>query len=137
MIYITRKLHFNATHKMWNNNWTPEQNKAYYGLCANENWHGHNYTLEITLAGTINPETGYVIDLKELKNIAETHVVSKLDHKNLTLDVDFMHGVIPSTENLTIKIWEILYPLLDLPNAKLYEIKLYETERNWVTYRGE
>ncbi|MCS7029727.1 MAG: 6-carboxytetrahydropterin synthase [Bacteroidia bacterium] len=137
MIYITRKVHFSATHKMWNNKWTPEQNKAYYGPCANENWHGHNYTLEVTLVGTVNPETGYVIDLKYLKNILETHIVSKVDHKNLTLDVDFMKDVIPSTENFAVKVWQILYPLLNFPNAKLYEIKMYETERNWVTYRGE
>jgi len=137
MIYITRRLYFNATHKLWNDNWTPEENKRIFGPCANENWHGHNYTLDITLAGNINPETGYVMDLKEIKDIAEKHVLSKVDHKNLALDVDFMKGLNPTTEILAIKFWEILYPLLKRENASLYEITLYETERQWVSYKGE
>ncbi|MCS7077034.1 MAG: 6-carboxytetrahydropterin synthase [Bacteroidia bacterium] len=137
MIYITRRLYFNATHKLWNDSWTPEENKRIFGPCANENWHGHNYTLDITVAGNINPETGYVIDLKEIKEIAEKHIISKVDHKNLTLDVDFMKGLNPTTEVLAIKFWEILYPLLKRDNACLYEITLYETERQWVSYKGE
>lgn len=137
MMYITRRLQFNATHKLWNDHWTAEENKRVFGPCANENWHGHNYTLDITIAGTINPETGYVMDLKEIKEIAEKHVVSKVDHKNLGLDVDFMKGLNPTTEILAMKMWEILFPLLKRNNATLYEIQLYETERHWVRYRGE
>lgn len=121
---------------MWNDQWSAEENKRFYGLCANENWHGHNYTLEITVQGSLNPDTGYVMDLKEMRDIVNTHIVSKLDHKNLTLDVDFMKGIIPSTENLVLQVWNILYPLLKRENAKLHEIKIFETERNWVTYRG-
>ena len=134
-LYITRKVHFNAAHKMMNPAWSKEKNEEVFGKCANENWHGHNYTLEVTLAGAPNPETGYLIDLGVLKNIIEQQVLDKVDHKNLNLDVDFMQGIIPSSENFCMAIWHQLEP--HIPAGKLFSVKLFETERNFVEYRGE
>lgn len=134
-VYITRKVHFNSAHKMSNPNWDKAKNEAVFGKCANENWHGHNYVLEVTVAGKPDPETGYLIDLGVLKGIIEERVLSKVDHKNLNLDVDFMSGVIPSSENFCVAIWNQLEP--HIPSGKLFSVKLYETERNLVEYRGE
>ena len=135
IVYVTRKVYFNAAHRMHNPEWDEQKNSSVFGLCNNPNWHGHNYELEVTVAGTPNPETGYVFDLAHLKRILEEYILQKVDHKNLNLDVDFMQNVIPSSENFAIKIWEILAPAL-LP-ARLFSIKLYETPRNFVEYRGE
>lgn len=136
-LYITRKERFNAAHKLWNPAWSAEKNHEIFGKCANENWHGHNYNLFVTVKGSINPETGYVIDLKWLSDVIRKEVTDKLDHKNLNLDVPFLEGKMASTEVLTLEIWDILYPLLDLPNCKLYSVKLYETENNFAEYLGE
>lgn len=135
VVYVTRRVHFSAAHRLHNPNWAVDKNKATFGLCNNENWHGHNYELEVTVRGSLNPESGFVIDLKKLKEILEKHILAKVDHKNLNLDVDFMRGEISTAENLAIKIWEQLEPLI--PEGNLVSVKLFETERNFVEYRGE
>lgn len=136
MIYITRKESFNAAHKLARKDWSDEQNLAVYGKCANPNWHGHNYDLYVTVKGEINPETGFLVDLKWMKKVINENVVDKLDHKNLNLDVDFMKDQLASTENLAIAIWDILMPLIQEGGATLHSIKLYETENNFVEYFG-
>jgi 6-pyruvoyltetrahydropterin/6-carboxytetrahydropterin synthase len=136
MIYITRKASFNAAHKLSRPDWTEDKNTEVYGKCANPNWHGHNYHLYVTVKGEINPETGFLVDLKWLKDITNTYVVEKIDHKNLNLDVDFMQGKLASTENLAIAIWEQLVNLIAESGAQLHSIKIYETENNFVEYFG-
>ena len=136
MIYITRKESFNAAHKLARKDWSDEQNLAVYGKCANPNWHGHNYELFVTVKGEINPETGFLVDLKWMKKVINENVVDKLDHRNLNLDVDFMKDRLASTENLAIAIWDILMPLIQEGGAILHSVKLYETENNFVEYLG-
>jgi 6-pyruvoyltetrahydropterin/6-carboxytetrahydropterin synthase len=136
MIYITRKASFNAAHKLSRPDWTEDKNTEVYGKCANPNWHGHNYQLYVTVKGEINPETGFLVDLKWLKDITNIHVVDKIDHRNLNLDVDFMKGKLASTENLAIAIWDELYTLIAESGAQLHCIKIYETENNFVEYFG-
>lgn len=136
-VYVTRKVHFNAAHKLWNPEWTREKNQAVFGACSNENWHGHNYVLEVTVAGTPDPDTGYVMDLKHLREILETKVISKVDHRNLNLDVDFMQNQRTSSENFAVAIWQQIEKEINTPHRKLYSVKLFETERNFVEYRGE
>ena len=128
MIYITRREHFNAAHKLHNPNWTDEQNAEIFGKCANPNWHGHNYNLYVTVKGNVNPDTGYSVNLKDLSTIIRTHITDKLDHKNLNLDVPFMKGVMPSTENVAIAIWKELVPHVNAMDCKLHSIKLFETD---------
>lgn len=138
MIYLSRQEHFNAAHKLANPNWSDEKNREVFGPCANENWHGHNYELIVTLKGNPDPDTGFIFDLKKLSTIIRSKVTDKLDHKNLNLDVDFMLGKMASTENLAIEIWKILAPEIEsVSAAKLYCVKLYETPRNFVEYYGE
>lgn len=137
MIFITRKEHFNAAHKLYREDWSVEKNEAVFGRCANTNWHGHNYDLFVTVKGEINPETGFVIDLKELKTLVIKHVTDKLDHKNLNMDVDFMKGKMASTEVLAIEIWKQLSPHIIERGAQLHSIKLYETASNYVEYFGD
>lgn len=137
MIYITRKEHFNAAHKLYREEWSKEKNEEVFGRCANANWHGHNYDLFVTIKGEINPETGFVVDLKDLKDIILIHVIDKLDHRNLNLDVDFMKGKMASTEVLAIEVWKQLEPHIIAKNANLHCIKLYETASNYVEYFGE
>jgi 6-pyruvoyltetrahydropterin/6-carboxytetrahydropterin synthase len=134
MVYVTRRLHFNAAHRMHNPQWDDAQNAEVFGLCNNANWHGHNYELEVTVAGIPDADTGYVIDLKTLKDLVDEHITQHVDHRNLNLDVPFMQGIIPSSENFAIAIWNQLTPHL-LPH-QLHSIKLYETPRNFVEYRG-
>ncbi len=136
MIYITRKASFNAAHKLSRPDWTEDENTAVYGKCANPNWHGHNYQLFVTVKGEVNPDTGFLVDLKWLKDIIMTYVVDKIDHRNLNLDVDFMQGKLASTENLAIAIWEQLCSLINESGAQLHCIKIYETENNFVEYFG-
>lgn len=136
MIYITRKASFNAAHKLSRQDWSDDKNKEVYGKCSNPNWHGHNYKLFVTVKGEVNPETGFLVDLKWLKDIMNIHVVDKIDHMNLNLDVDFMSGKLASTENLALAIWEILFPHIEASNATLHCIKIYETENNFVEYFG-
>ncbi len=136
MVYLTRQEHFNAAHKLYNPNWSDEQNNAVFGVCANENWHGHNYDLYVTVKGNPDPETGFVYDVKKLSQLIKSQAVDKLDHKNLNLDVDFMAGKLCSTENLAIAIWEQLAPHLP-SSVELHCIKLYETPRIYVEYFGK
>ena len=136
MIYITRKEHFNAAHKLFNPAWSEEQNETVFGKCANKNWHGHNYDLFVTVKGTVNPDTGFVVNLKELSTLIRKDVTEVLDHKNLNLDVVGM-PVMPSTENVAIFIWNILSDKIKAMGATLHCIKLYETDSNYVEYFGE
>jgi 6-pyruvoyltetrahydropterin/6-carboxytetrahydropterin synthase len=110
MVYLTRVEHFNAAHKLYNPNWSAEQNEAVFGKCANANWHGHNYELYITVKGQPSPDTGFVFDVKQLSKIVNQYVIEQLDHKNLNVDVPFMQGKLCSTENLAIAIWQQLQP---------------------------
>lgn len=137
MIYVTRKEHFNAAHKVWRAEWSEEKNLEVFGKCANKNWHGHNYDLYVTVKGMPNPETGFVVDLKYLSKIIKTEIIESLDHRNLNLDVPFMQGKMASTEILAIEIWKQLAPLIVALGCNLHSIKLYETENNFVEYLGE
>lgn len=136
-VYVTRRERFNAAHKLWNEAWSSEKNHEVFGKCANANWHGHNYDLFVTVKGTPDPETGFCIDLKYLSDLIKEKVIDKLDHKNLNLDVDFMKGVMASTELLCVKIWEELEPQILQSGCKLHSVKIYETENNMAEYFGE
>lgn len=136
MIYLTRIEHFNAAHKLYNEAWSREKNEEVFGKCANENWHGHNYDLYVTVKGEVDTDTGFLIDVKKLSGIINTHVLDILDHKNLNVEVEFLKGRICSTENLATGIWAILAAQLPA-NVKLHCIKLYETARIFVEYYGE
>ncbi len=135
MVYLTRLEHFNAAHKLYNPKWSRERNEEVFGVCANENWHGHNFNLFVTIKGEINPETGFLFDVKKLSKIMKEHVIEKLDHKNLNVDVDFLQGKMCSTEVLAMEIWNQLKPHLP-QNVQLHCIKLYETPRIFVEYFG-
>jgi 6-pyruvoyltetrahydropterin/6-carboxytetrahydropterin synthase len=135
MVYITRIEHFNAAHKLFNPNWSREKNEEVFGKCANENWHGHNFELHVTLKGEPSTETGFVYDVKKLSVILNEHVIEKLDHKNLNVDVDFMSGKLCSIENLIMGIWNQLVPHLPA-GVQLHCLKLYETPRIYVEYYG-
>lgn len=137
MVYITRRERFSAAHKLYREDWSQEQNEAVFGNCSNPNWHGHNYELFVTVKGDINPETGFVIDIKKMKSIILEHVISKLDHKNVNLDVDFMKGKKASTEVIAMEIFRILKPYFDQEKVQLHAVKLYETENNFVEYFGD
>ena len=139
MIYVSREEHFNAAHKLYNPAWSQDMNEEVFGPCANANWHGHNFNLIVTVKGTPDKDTGFVVDLKKLSALIRTEVTEKLDHKNLNLDVPFMEGKMASTENLVMEIWKILDLTLPgiAPNARLHCVKLYETPRNFVEYFGE
>lgn len=135
MVYLTRLEHFNAAHKLYNPNWTKEKNEEVFGVCANENWHGHNFELFVTVKGTPDADTGFLMDVKILSKIIKEHVIKKLDHKNLNLDVDFLAGKMCSTENLAIGIWNQILPHLP-SGVQLHCVKLYETPRIYVEYFG-
>ena len=136
MVYLTRVEHFNAAHKLYNPGWSNEKNEEVFGKCANENWHGHNYELYVTVKGNPSPDTGFVFDVKRLSTIVRDHIIEKVDHRNLNVDVDFMQGKMCSTENLAIAIWEELEKNLPA-EIKLHSIKLYETPRIFVEYFGK
>ena len=136
MVYLTRVEHFNAAHKLYNPSWTRAQNDAVFGKCANENWHGHNYELYVTIKGQPDPDTGFLFDAKQLSRLIDQFVIEKLDHKNLNVDVSFMQGKMCSTENLAVAIWQQLQPQLPR-QVQLHCIKLYETPRIYVEYFGE
>jgi 6-pyruvoyltetrahydropterin/6-carboxytetrahydropterin synthase len=133
--YITRKEHFNAAHRLYVERWTDEQNMEVFGKCANKNGHGHNFTLFVTVKGSPDPVTGFIIDLKVLSLLIKEKVVDKLDHNNLNMDVDFLKGIMPSIENLAMAIWKQLEP--HISGCQLHSIKLIETENNFVEYFGE
>jgi 6-pyruvoyltetrahydropterin/6-carboxytetrahydropterin synthase len=134
MIFVTRREVFSASHRLYNPEFSEAENDRVFGKCSNPNGHGHNYTLEVIIAGEVDPVTGYVIDLKLLKEIIIQNVIHKVDHKNLNLDVDFLIGKIPTAENICIGIWNEL--VNKIPSGKLYSVKLYETENNYVEYKG-
>ncbi|MFN5629976.1 MAG: 6-pyruvoyl trahydropterin synthase family protein [Bacteroidota bacterium] len=136
MIYITRKEHFNAAHKLFRAEWSNEKNMEVFGKCSNPNWHGHNYDLFVTVKGEINPETGFLVDLKLLSKIIKEKVIEKLDHRNINLEVDFMQGKMASTEILAIGIWNEIANEIHELGCKLHSIKLFETENNFVEYFG-
>lgn len=136
MVYLTRIEHFNAAHRLYNPAWSYEKNEEVFGKCANENWHGHNYELYVTVKGDPDADTGFVFDVKKLSLLIKEHVVEKIDHRNLNVDVDFMKGKMCSTENLVIGIWKELGPHLPA-GIKLHCIKLYETPRIYVEYFGD
>lgn len=135
-VYITRRETFNAAHKLWREEWSEEKNWEVFGKCSNHNWHGHNFELFITVKGIPNPATGFVINLKLLSELVREHVIEALDHKNLNLDVPFLKGIMASTENMAIAIWDILDPLVKEHGGEMAKIKLIETENNFVEYYG-
>ena len=138
MIYVSRQEHFNAAHKLYNPAWSKEKNVEVFGPCANENWHGHNFDLIVTVKGDPDPDTGFVIDLKKLSSLIRAEVIEALDHKNLNLDVPFMKDKMASTEIVAMEIWKILEPKISAISrfGKLHSVKLYETPRNYVEYLG-
>lgn len=135
-VYITRREHFNAAHKLWREEWSEEQNYNVFGKCSNKNWHGHNYTIFVTVKGVPSAETGFVIDLKDLSRIIRQEVIEPLDHKNLNLDVPFLEGIMASTENIAICIWEQIEEKITAAGGQLCRIRLEETENNFVDYYG-
>ena len=136
MVYITRRERFNAAHKLFREDWDEQKNAEVFGKCSNPNWHGHNYTLYVTVKGDINPETGFVIDLKILSDLINKKIIAKVDHKNINLDVPFMKGVMASTENLVVAFWNEIVDDVKNEGATLHSMKLVETENNYVEYFG-
>lgn len=132
---VTRRVHFSAGHRLHNPKLSAEQNRETYGLCNRPGGHGHNYDLEVTVEGAIDPQTGYVLDLKRLKDLLGETVLSDVDHANLNTDVEWLAGVVPTTENLAVAIWRRLAGRLGGP--RLVSVRIWETERNSVEYRGE
>jgi 6-pyruvoyltetrahydropterin/6-carboxytetrahydropterin synthase len=136
MIYLTRRERFNAAHRLFKPEWSDEENLKAFGMCSNPNWHGHNYELFVTVKGENKEELGYVVNLKTISQIIKTHVIDKIDHKNMNVEVDFMKDRICSTENLAIAIWEVLDPHIRETGAALHCVKVVETENNFVEYYG-
>jgi 6-pyruvoyltetrahydropterin/6-carboxytetrahydropterin synthase len=134
IVSATRRLRFNAAHRIHNPALSDEENRALYGKCNNPNWHGHNYVLEVTVSGEIDPRSGYVIDLGALRDIVEREVVDKTDHRNLNLEVDYLAGVNPTSENIVVSMWRVLEPAIR--PARLTRLRLWETENNYVEYEG-
>ena len=135
LVYVTRRMHFSAAHRLHTDALNDEENEQLYGLCNNPMGHGHNYELDITIKGEPDPVTGMVIDLKDLRDIVQRELVDKVDHKHLNVDVDFMQGIVPTAENIVIAFWHQLKD--KFPTGKLDELRLYETPRNIASYRGE
>jgi 6-pyruvoyltetrahydropterin/6-carboxytetrahydropterin synthase len=135
MIFVTRREVFSSSHRLHNRELTDEENYEIFGKCNSPNGHGHNYILEVVVSGEIDPKTGYVIDLKQLKTIILDNVIKKVDHKHLNYDVDFLEGINPTTENVAVGIWDQIVD--KLPSGKLYSVKLHETENNYIEYKGK
>lgn len=135
-VYITRRETFNAAHKLCREDWSDEKNEEVFGRCSNRNWHGHNFVIFVTAKGIPSPETGFVINLKDLSDIIKHEVVDPLDHKNLNLDVPFLQGLLASTENVVIQIWNRMLEPISKAGGELVKIKLIETENNYVEYYG-
>ncbi len=134
-VSVTRRVHFSAAHRLYRPDWSDEENREVFGDCSNPNWHGHNYELDVTVAGPIDPDTGYVMDLKRLKRLVQERVVTDVDHRNLNREVDWLDGVNPTTENLVVAIWQRLEDALPA-TLELKRIVLWETPRNYVEYEG-
>ena len=138
MIFLTRRATFSASHYYWNDSWPAGKNERVFGRCANRNGHGHNYTLEVTVAGEPDPVTGFVVDLKWLKDVMEREVLAAYDHKHLNLDVPEFKNAIPTTENIAIAVWRRLEPVVTAAGgARLSRIRTYETPEIFAEYRGE
>ena len=135
-VYITRREHFNAAHKLWREDWSDEKNEEVFGKCSNKNWHGHNFEIFVTVKGKPNPDTGFVINLKDLSKIVKELVVEPLDHRNLNLDVPFLAGKLASTENMVIEIWKLIEQPIREAGGVLCRLKLVETGNNYVEYYG-
>lgn len=135
MVYLTRRTTFSAAHRLWSSHLTEEENSALYDKCANPNGHGHNYVLEVTVRGIPDPRTGMILNLTDLKQAINEHVIAWVDHKHLNYDVPWLEDSIPTTEVLVVKFWERL--AIALPQGLLYEVKLHETENNIASYRGD
>jgi 6-pyruvoyltetrahydropterin/6-carboxytetrahydropterin synthase len=133
-VTVTRRVRFNAAHRVYNPSFSDAENEATFGKCNNPNWHGHNYTLDVSVEGSIDEQTGYVIDLSKVKAIVTRELIAKVDHKNFNLDVPFMEGRIPTSENIIVEFWKILEPAL--APARLVKLVLWETENNYVEYSG-
>jgi 6-pyruvoyltetrahydropterin/6-carboxytetrahydropterin synthase len=136
MVYVTRKCHFSASHRLYNPEWSDKRNEEVFDKCNNPRGHGHNYTLEVTAVGQPAPETGYVIDLKKLRDILEEEIIEKVDHKHLNYDVDFLRGIIPTAENIAVMFWQIIENKLPV-GARLHSVKLFESDNNFVEYFGD
>ena len=134
--YITRRETFNAAHKLCREDWSEEKNEEVFGKCSNKNWHGHNFTIYVTVKGIPNPETGFIIHLSDLSEILNEKVIEAIDHKNLNVDVDFMKGIMPTIENLIIEIWKQIEDSIVDKGGELVKIKLIETNNNFVEYYG-
>lgn len=134
-VRVTRRLHFSAAHRLFRPDWSEERNREVFGACANPNWHGHNYELEVTVEGEVDPETGYVLDLKALKTLVKEKVIQDVDHRNLNVEVPWLEGLNPTTEHVIVAIWNRLEP--ELPEGiQLRRLTLWETPRNYVEYEG-
>jgi 6-pyruvoyltetrahydropterin/6-carboxytetrahydropterin synthase len=133
-VTITRRLRFNAAHRVHNPALSDEENQRLFGKCNNPNWHGHNYTLEVSVTGPVDPKTGYVMDLAAIRDVVTREVIDKVDHRNFNLDVEFMQGIIPTTENIVVEFWRVIEPLIR--PARLARLRLWETENHYVEYEG-
>jgi 6-pyruvoyltetrahydropterin/6-carboxytetrahydropterin synthase len=133
-VTATRRMRFNAAHRVYNPSFSDARNEETFGKCNNPNWHGHNYELEVSVEGDIDEQTGYVLDLAKLRDIVEREIIDKVDHRNMNLDVEFMNGIIPTAENIVVQFWRILEPAVK--PAKLTRLVLRETENNYVEYTG-
>jgi 6-pyruvoyltetrahydropterin/6-carboxytetrahydropterin synthase len=134
VVFLTRREHFCASHRLFNPSFSDEMNLETFGKCAYANGHGHNYTLEVTVAGEADPETGMILDLKKLGDIMDREIVDKVDHRHLNHDIDFLKGIIPTAENLAIVFWRILEK--KIPSGRLHSVKVFETENNYAEFRG-
>jgi len=135
MLYVTRKAHFSAAHRLFNPKFSDAENERIFDKCNNPRGHGHNYVVEVTVAGEPDPNTGYVIDLKRLANLMDEHVIDKFDHKHLNYDVPELEGIIPTAENIALKVWELLEP--HITSGHLHSVRIAESENNVAEYRGE
>jgi 6-pyruvoyltetrahydropterin/6-carboxytetrahydropterin synthase len=133
-VVVTRRTHFNAAHRLYNPAWSDADNARVYGPCANPNSHGHNYNLDVSVIGDIDPASGYVLDIKQLKDIIEARVLSRFDHRHLNLDVPEFRDLVPTAENIVVVCWRLLAPAI--PQGRLHKLVLWETERNIVEYTG-
>ena len=137
MVFITRRERFSAAHRLFRADFSEEQNLNTFGKCSNPNWHGHNYTLYVTVKGEANPETGFVVNLKDLSQLIESQIIGKMDHRNINLEVDFMRDKLASTENIATGIWEELEVPVSMLGGILHCVKVCETENNFVEYFGK
>ncbi|MBI4410147.1 MAG: 6-carboxytetrahydropterin synthase [Gemmatimonadetes bacterium] len=135
-VRVTRRVHFSAAHRLVREDWSAEKNRRVFGPCASPNWHGHNYELDVTVEGEVDPETGFVFDLKQLKELVEGRVVQDLDHRNVNLDVPWLQGINPTAENMVLRMWERLKDSLP-EGVRLVKLVLWETPRNYVEYTGD